>query len=172
LNDDGDTGCDDQGRGAPAKASSRTLSLKARAAGYLSRREHSRAELARKLAPYAESEDALQAVLDALAREGWQSDDRYAQDLVHRKASRQGAARIVHDLRQQGISEDRIADVRDALRATEFDRVRAVWAKRFGQAPEARDDYARQARFLASRGFSFEAVRKVLGASGDEDAAD
>jgi len=157
-------------KGASEK-SARTISLKARAAGYLSRREHSRAELARKLAPYAESEEALQAVLDALVREGWQSDARYAQALVHRKAARQGAARIVYELRQQGIAEDRIADVRDALRVTELDRARTVWAKRFGQVPETRADYARQARFLGARGFSYDVVRKVLGASCDEDEA-
>jgi len=143
------------------------LSLKARAVAYLSRREHSRVELARKLAPHAESEDALQAVLDALVREGWQSDERYTQALVHRKAGRQGAARIVHELRQQGVAEDRIADIRDGLRATEFERARAVWTKRFGQAPETRADHDRQARFLASRGFSWEVIRKVLGVSGD-----
>jgi len=140
--------------------------------GYLSRREHSQAELRRKLAPYAESEDALQAVLDALAREGWQSDERYATELVHRNASRQGETRIVHELRQQGISDERIADVRETLRATELTRARAVWAKRFGQTPETRTDYARQARFLASRGFSYEVVRKILGSSCDEDILD
>jgi len=143
-------------------------SLKARAVAYLSRREHSRAELARKLAPYAESDQALQVVLDALVREGWQSDARYAKALVHRKADRQGAVRIVHALRQQGIDEDSLAEIREGLRETELERARAVWAKRFGQSPETRNDYARQARFLSARGFSHDVIRKLLGATGDE----
>ena len=147
----------------------RKPSLKARAVAYLSRREHSRAELARKLAPHAESEEALQAVLDALVREGWQSDERYAHELVHRKSARQGAARIVHELRQQGIADEQIADIREELKTSEFDRARAVWQKRFGQPPADRTEYARQARFLAARGFSGDIARKVLGAATDED---
>ena len=74
------------------------LSLKARAVGLLSRREHSRQELERKLAPHAESAESLAKVLDALTREGWQSDARFTQGWVHRKAPEQGAARIVRDL--------------------------------------------------------------------------
>ena len=62
------------------------LSLRARAVGLLSRREHSRVELSRKLAVHAQSPDELNALLDALAKEGWQSDERYVQGLVHRKA--------------------------------------------------------------------------------------
>lgn len=170
--DDEDFEAEDKARrqqeGKPARAG-RSISLKARAVAYLSRREHSRAELTRKLAPHAESEEALQAVLDALVREGWQSDERYAQELVHRKAGRQGAARIVHELRQQGIGDAQITDIRDELRATEFDRARAVWQKRFGQPPRDRNDYARQARFLAARGFSGEIARKVLGSAEDDD---
>jgi len=145
-------------------------SLKARAVAYLSRREYTRAELAKKLAPYAESEAALQDVLDTLRREGWQSDARYAQSWVHRKAARHGAARIVHDLRQQGVDQTHLAVIQDELRATEPARARAVWAKRFDHPPHDATEYARQARFLAARGFTHEVVRKVLGATCDEDA--
>jgi len=146
--------------------------LKARAVAYLSRREHSRAELAKKLAPYtesgAESDETLQALLDALEREGWQSDARYAQGWVHRKAALHGAARIVHDLRQQGVDAERLTAIRDELRETEPARARAVWAKRFDAPPQNAKEYARQTRFLAARGFSHEVVRKVLGGAGDE----
>jgi len=148
-------------------------SLKARAVAALSRREHSRAELAKKLAPYtesgAESDAALQDVLDTLAREGWQSDARYAQGWVHRKAPRHGTARIVHDLRQQGVDAERLTAIQDELRASEPARARAVWAKRFGERPHDAREYARQARFLAARGFGHEVVRQVLGEGGDEE---
>jgi len=145
--------------------------LRARAVAVLSRREHSRSELAKKLAPYTESgvesDDALQALLDALAREGWQSDARYAQSWVHRKAARHGAVRIVHDLRQQGVDAERLIAIRDELRASEPARARAVWAKRFDAPPQDAREYARQARFLAARGFGHEVVRKVLGGGDD-----
>src|SRR3546814_16596405 len=65
-------------------------SLKARAVGFLSRREHSRLELERKLAPYAADAAELERVLDQLEREQWLSNQRFAQALVNRRAQRQG----------------------------------------------------------------------------------
>src|SRR3546814_13630963 len=65
-------------------------SLKARAVGFLSRREHSRLELERKLAPYAADAAELERVLDQLEREQWLSNQRFDQALVNRRAQRQG----------------------------------------------------------------------------------
>jgi len=142
------------------------LSLKARAVGLLSRREHSRIELQRKLAPHAENPEALSKVLDELSREGWQSDERFTQGLVHRKATGHGLTRIVQDLKKQGITPEAIATVRSALKETELSRAQAVWAQKFGsqpiQFPLSLSEYARQGRFLASRGFSTEVIRRVL----------
>ena len=140
-----------------------------RAVGYLSRREHAREELARKLAAYAEDPGEVEAVLDALEKEGWLSTERFAQSLVHRRASRQGAARIVQELRQHGVDDNQVAELRDQLRATEYDRALEVWKKRFSAKPEDRAAYAKQARFLASRGFAHDVIRRILGAGGDED---
>lgn len=148
-----------------------SLSLKARAVALLSRREHSRIELSRKLAPHAESEEALIQVLDELAQAGWQSDDRFAQGYVHRKAPTQGTSRVVRELKHQGIEPDALAAVQAALKSTEFDRAFAVWSRKF-KSPEEKlsaKEYARQGRFLASRGFSTDIIRRVLNFSeGDE----
>ncbi len=143
-------------------------SLKMRAVGYLSRREHAREELARKLAAYTEDPDEVNTVLDALEKEGWLSTERFAQSLVHRRASRQGAARIVQELRQHGVDDNQVAELRDQLRATEYDRALEVWKKRFDAKPGDRAAYAKQARFLASRGFAHDVIRRILG-EGDED---
>ncbi|MFD4837774.1 recombination regulator RecX [Achromobacter sp. NPDC058515] len=143
-------------------------SLKMRAVGYLSRREHAREELARKLAAYAEDAAEVDAVLDALEKEGWLSTKRFAQSLVHRRASRQGAARIVQELRQHGVDDNQVAELRDQLRATEYDRALEVWKKRFDARPDDRAAYAKQARFLASRGFAHDVIRRILG-EGEED---
>lgn len=143
-------------------------SLKMRAVGYLSRREHAREELARKLSAYAEDAAEVEAVLDALEKEGWLSTERFAQSLVHRRASRQGAARIVQELRQHGVDANQVAELRDQLRATEYDRALEVWKKRFDAKPADRAAYAKQARFLASRGFAHDVIRRIVGDS-DED---
>ncbi|AZR94689.1 recombination regulator RecX [Bordetella trematum] len=143
-------------------------SLKARAVGYLSRREHSRAELARKLQPYAQEGDDVDAILDALQKEGWQSNTRFAQSLVNRRAARQGTARIVQELRQSGVDDGDIAELRDQLRETEHARALEVWRRRFDDKPQDRQAYAKQARFLAGRGFSHDVIRRILGGN-DED---
>lgn len=164
---------DDTGEGArTSEGKPRTPpkgpSLKMRAVGYLSRREHARDELARKLAPHAEDPDEVERVLDALEKEGWLSTERFAQSLVHRRASRQGAARIVQELRQHGVDDAQVSELREQLRATEYERALEVWQKRFGARPEDRAAYAKQARFLASRGFAHDVIRRILGA-GDDD---
>jgi regulatory protein len=151
-------------------------SLKARAVGYLSRREYARSELARKLKPYLESdgdhgddEKRLEAVLDDLEREGWLSTDRFAKSLVHRRSSKQGTSRIVQELRQHGVAEDQISELRDTLRSSEYERASAVWQKRYGEKPADRSAYAKQARFLAARGFAHDVIRRVLGSGGGDD---
>lgn len=139
------------------------LSLKARAIAILSRRENSRLELQRKLAPHACNAAELEELLNTLECENWLSNERFAQSLVNRRASRQGASRIVQELRQHGVADDDIAKLNQQLRNTEVERARAVWEKKFGQAPADAKAYAKQFRFLASRGFSADCLRRILG---------
>lgn len=146
-------------------------SLKARALGYLSRREYSRAELARKLMPFTEDAEALESLLDSLAAQGWLSDARFAESVVHRRAARLGATRIVGELRRHAVDETLIEDVNARLRETELARARAVWQKKFGHLPDSPAERARQARFLAARGFSISIIGKILKGI-DDDWAD
>lgn len=137
-------------------------SLKGRALGYLSRREYSRAELSRKLMPYTENADELEALLDALEREGWLSDARFAESVVYRRAARLGTGRIVSELKRHAVGDALIEEVNTQLRETELARARAVWQKKYGQLPETPAERARQARFLAARGFSMSIIGKIL----------
>jgi regulatory protein len=148
--------------GAPAESQRPTRSLKGRALGYLSRREYSRAELSRKLMPFTDDADALEALLDALEREGWLSDARFAESVIHRRASRLGTTRIVSELKRHAVGETLIEEVNAQLRETELARARAVWQKKYGQLPETPAERARQARFLAARGFSMSIIGKIL----------
>ncbi len=139
-------------------------SLKARAIDILSRREHSRLELQRKLAPHASDPDELEPLLDELERQKWLSTERFAQSLVHRRAASRGTQRIVQELRQHGVADEDVAQLSQQLQDTESDRAREVWERKFGQQATTQKDYARQYRFLASRGFSNDSVRRLLGA--------
>src|SRR5690606_33447632 len=107
--------------------------------------------------------DEIESLLDDLQREGWLSNERFASSLAHRRASREGTARIVQTLRQHGLEGEQVAQLREALRATEYDRALEVWRKRFGDLPEDRAGYAKQARFLAGRGFAHDVIRRILG---------
>lgn len=147
-----------------ARAARRGPSLKARAVGLLSRREYSRKELSQRLALHAPDEETLTALLDGLQREGWLSDERYARSQLNQRSARQGERRIIGDLRRQGVADELLDTLSEDLRATEYERAVQVWRKRFeGKAlPDTPKEYARQARFLAARGFAGHVVGKVL----------
>jgi regulatory protein len=146
-------------------------SLKGRALGYLSRREYSRAELARKLKPFVEETDSLDTVLDALEAENWLSDSRFAESLIHRRSSRLGTSRIIGELKQHAVDQTLVEEASAQLRETELARAQSVWRKKFGQLPETPAERAKQTRFLASRGFSGATIGKILKGI-DEDWAD
>ena len=145
-------------------------SLKSRAVAYLSRREHSRAELAQKLSPFESDASVVEALLDQLAAQGWQSDERFVANTVNAKASRQGRALIEQSLRQKGVDKALIETLASTLGPTEVVRATEVWQRRFGLKPAdpTSQGYAKQARFLMSRGFQPETVHKVLAKQRDQ----
>lgn len=136
---------------------------------YLARREHSRAELHRKLLPYLQEGDDLEAVLNHLEQRNWLSDARAASQLVHRKRDRFGGQRIIHELRQRGIAENLIEGELAQLKESELESARKVWQKKFGEPPANQKEKIRQARFLKSRGFSMDVIFKVISGMGDGD---
>ncbi|HMM53876.1 MAG TPA: recombination regulator RecX [Candidatus Desulfobacillus sp.] len=135
--------------------------LKAKALRLLARREHSRAELARKLSAEPAA-DSLDAVLDQLEAAGLLSDRRYAESLVAARSARYGSARLRQDLRSRGIADEIIAAALSGEAGDEFARARHIWQRKFGRMPADRADYARQTRFLQGRGFAGDVIRQVL----------
>lgn len=143
------------------------LSLKGRALRYLAAREHSRAELARKLAPHEEEPGQVDAALDELEAKGLLSQDRFVESMLHRKAARFGAARLRQELQRHQLDPDAVAGAVSRLQATEYERALAVWQRKFGEVATEPGEQARQMRFLAGRGFSPEVIRRVVRAQGD-----
>ena len=144
------------------------LTLRERALRFLARREHARAELARKLAPHAESAEQLGALLDDLAARRLLSDERYAEMRVNARSARYGNARLAHELRTQGVADELVAE---ALAAgdDELTRARAAWRRKFGAPPADATERAKQMRFLMSRGFAGETIRRVLRGDFEDD---
>ena len=146
------------------------LSLKGRALKLLSAREHSRAELARKLTPHAAQAEQLDALLDELEARDFISSERVVASVVHRRASRLGSSRIRQELLAKGINPADHPDTLCDLRASDAERALALWQQRFGVASEDPRERARQARFLLARGFPGDVViRIVRGRSDDGD---
>jgi regulatory protein len=133
--------------------------LKARALRFLVRREHSRAELARKLAPHAASKEEVEALLDSLVAQKQLSDERYAEERARALSRKYGAAKVRHDLRAKGISDGIV----DALPSEgEMERARAILERRYRAPAATREERAKRARFLQGRGFSGEVVLRLV----------
>lgn len=134
----------------------------------LANREHSRTELRRKLRVRGYSPDVIEAALTRLAKDGYQSDVRFAETFVRSRLERgQGLLKIAAALRQRGV-DDEVASAPLDLGDAEWRRLAAAaLRKRFGDdAPASRTDWSRRARFLAGRGFSSDIAARVLDIDG------
>lgn len=157
--------------------SASTPSLKTRALRHLARREHTRAELERKLdsvlraAPADGALDGpddghsaaqIRRTLDELAARGLLSDERAAESLVAAQARRFGHRRLKDNLLARGVAPDLVRRTLQQAQATEYERARDLWRRRFGAAPADAKELARQMRFLAGRGFDAEIIRRIV----------
>jgi len=140
--------------------------LKARALRYLVRREHSRDELARKLAPYAESNEILEGVLRELESRKQLSNERFAEARTRQLARKYGAARIRHDLKSKGIAEE--VSSRAVAELNEVEKAKQILARKYREAATTREERAKRARFLQSRGFSYDTIYQAVRIGDDE----
>ncbi|HSI96052.1 MAG: recombination regulator RecX [Methylophilaceae bacterium] len=145
-----------------------TPNLRERALGYLTRREYSRQELHRKLLPYAGEED-LEGLLDEFSKRGWISDVRYVDQMVHARKGKYGSLKVAHELRAQGVAEELVDKAVKEVRSEELETARNLWRKKFGAQPDSREDWAKQARFLQSRGFGMDTIKSVLRGEPDDE---
>ena len=137
------------------------LELRARALRLLARREHSRTELERKLAPHAESPLAVEIVLAGLKEKNQLSDERYAAERMRVLQRKYGAAKIRHDLKSKGVD----ARIIDRISAEDdLERARAILARKYRAPAGTRAERAKRMRFLQSRGFSSEIIFQLLSA--------
>ena len=146
------------------------LSLRERALRFLALRDHSRLELARKLAAHGTQEEVA-AVMQRLDELGLLSDGRFAESFIRAKAGRLGNGRLRLELARKGVDREIVAQ---ALAGSggddELPRAREVWDRKFGALPADAREWARQARFLQGRGFATETIRKILKDCHDEPA--
>jgi regulatory protein len=145
-----------------------TLSLKGRALRALAGREYSRVELERKLASFETAPGELAKILDELSAKGFINEQRVADSLAYRRGAKLGTARVVQELKAKGVDPQAVAQAAAQLKATELSRAQEVWRKKFGTPATDAAQRGKQMRFLASRGFSGEVIRKAIGGHDDE----
>ncbi|WP_245979220.1 regulatory protein RecX [Solilutibacter pythonis] len=138
-----------------------------RALSLLVRREHSRKELTRKLCVKGVPRSEAKAAVAYMTEAGWQSDERFAENLVRSRAAQgQGPLRIRAEMSSHGLDETIIGA---ALACCEEDWSRLAFnlvQRRFGPGlAEDRELQRKAAGFLLRRGFSMEQMRRATQSS-------
>ena len=166
------------------------LSIKGQALRYLAQREHSRAELERKLlraqlrrerrheqcgdAGAADDTSTLAqqiaAALDELTAKGFLSDERTAAQWLAHKGARYGVKRLRRDLQAKGLDAELVSKTVALARVGEFASALAVWQRKFGQAAQDAKGRGQQLRFLAGRGYSGDVINQVLRAADNDES--
>ncbi len=159
-------------------------SLRQKALDYLAKREYSAHELQQKLLHFArlqlhklqtpdqvidhelslsaETETEVSQIIADFQQKNWLSDKRFTEQIVHARQSKFGTMKIAQELKQKGVSDELISNAVQAVKQSELKNAQAVWRKKFKQAPSDRNEWAKQARFLQSRGYSLDIIRKVI----------
>lgn len=163
------TGNTDEVGRKSSRGKSRELSATQRALGLLTRREHSRKELTRKLTSRGMDAAEVEAAVARLAGDGWQDDTRFAESLVRARASGgYGPARIRAELATHGLGHEAIAAALETFHGDWAETACDLVRRRYG--PVAALDLGRRrkaADFLLRRGFDAGTVRAATRADLD-----
>lgn len=123
------------------------------------RRDYSAKELRDRMRRRGYEEAVIGPTIEQLAAEGLQSDARYAQTQVRWQGSRSGNRKIRQKLSANGVET---AVIEAALDEATDETERALLAlQRFAKTPLDQKLKAKVYRFMASRGFGFDTIRKA-----------
>ena len=132
---------------------------------YLARREHSRAELNRKLLPFAASQQLLDVLLSELEGRKLLSNHRFAEMRAHTLSRKYGAAKIRQDLKSKGVPDEIV----DSVSAEgELERAREILRRKYKTPATTREERAKRGRFLQGRGFSLDTIYRLVRNDADE----
>ena len=144
-------------------------SLRQRALEYLGKREYSTVELGQKLKTYADESDDIPALLADFKARSWLSDARFTAQMINARKVKFGSAKVANELREKGIADDLIASAVAEIKENELEHATEVWRKKFKDVANNRQEWAKQARFLQSRGFGFDTIKKILSKQDNDD---
>ncbi len=166
---------DDAGTGRPRRRrGTPELSPAQRALGLLVRREHSRKELTRKLEAKGVSRDDAKAVVEQMTEAGWQSNERFTDNLIRSRAAQgHGPIRIRAELATHGLGQEAIHTALDNFDEDWSRLARGLVQRRFGEALlEDRAAQRKAGEFLIRRGFTLDQIRRATGGTPFDDDFD
>ena len=81
---------------------------------------------------------------------------------MHARKAKFGSARVANELREKGVADELIATAVSQIKEDELHNAIEVCRKKYKDSPATREEWAKQARFLQSRGFGFDIIKQVL----------
>lgn len=147
------------------------IAARKKAMDYLARREHSRDELCRKMQKAGFDINTALDAIEALKKEGLQSDRRFVESFVQSRIGQgKGPTLIRADLVQRGVRDPVIHEVLSEVDEDWEALAKQVRVKKFGtETPAEFKEKARQMRFLQNRGFEPDQIQAAVG---DADSAE
>lgn len=138
-----------------------------RALGLLTRREHSRKELTRKLTSRGLDPLGVEQAVDKLADAGWQDDARFAESLVRARAGTgYGPLHLRAELSTHGLDREQVTRALESFEGDWRLVARDLLLRRFPDALSPADmDPARRRKaveLLMRRGFDGDCIRAAL----------
>ena len=141
------------------------VEVKRIAINLLARREHSKHELQNKLKRHAFDISTIDLVLNELAANRQQSDERFTEAYINSRINRgYGPIRIQQELRERGIKDNTLFEKYLLDNNEKWHQLaNDVRLKRFGlKLPNNFKDRAKQMNFLRYRGFTQEQIHETI----------
>ena len=132
---------------------------------YLSRREHSRYELYKKLSTHNFDRELINQELDILIKDNLLSDERFVEAFIFsRKKNGKGPLKISAELQQRGADESLINRYIEEIENSEWlESAEQVVEKKLGNAKQLDyDNQLKMMKFLNSRGFTIDQVKLTI----------
>ena len=139
--------------------------IRKKAMDYLSRREHSRYELYKKISTHNFNKDLINQELDLLIRDGLLSDERFVEAFIHsRKKNGKGPLKISAELQQRGADQSLINKYIEEIENSEWlESAKQVVEKKLGNNQQLDyDNQLKMMKFLNNRGFTIDQVKLTI----------
>lgn len=139
-------------------------SARKKAMNFLAIREYGQKELIVKLQAKGFSPDISLQVVEKLTKDGLQDDTRFVENFCRSRVKQgKGPLKITQELEEKKLPSTVIYSVLDEMNVDWMQLAIEVRAKKFGSKyPSEYKEKAKQMRFLQSRGFENQHIRKAV----------